>query len=67
MTQKIICVPRRAVDRRQTVSTLSMIALILESGKSPDSGESIRASRAGLRPSVVMAGALSTFCERSFS
>ena len=69
MSQKTICVPRVAgcLFARWT-ATLSIRALTLESGKSAASSESIRASRASLRPSVVIARALSsrgsTFCDR---
>ena len=71
MSQKIICVPRVGAVRCQMAATFSTRALIFEPGKSGAVAESSRASRASLRPSVVMASALSsrgsTFCDRSRS
>ena len=68
MSQKIICVLRVGVVRCQMADTFSTRALIFEPGKSGAVADSIRASRASLRPSVVMARALSsrgsTFCDR---
>ena len=60
MSQKIICVPRVASVRRQTATTLSTRALTFEPAKSGDAFDNIRASSASLRPSVVMARALSS-------
>ena len=68
MSQKIICVPRVAAVRFQVAVTFSTSLLTFDSGKSGAVGESILASVASLRPSVVMLSALSTrgstFCER---
>ena len=68
MSQKTICVPRVAADRSQMAATLSTRAFTFEPGKSGAVPESRRPSSASLRPSVVMARALSsrgsTFCER---
>ena len=60
MSQKTICVPRVASVLRQTATTLSTRALTFEPAKSGAVADSIRASSASLRPSVVMASALST-------
>ena len=49
-----------AAVRFQMAATFSTRALTFESGKSAAVAESIRASRASLRPSVVMASALSS-------
>ena len=60
MSQKIICALRVASLRRQMRATLSTRALTFEPGKSGADFDSIRASSASLRPSVVMARALSS-------
>ena len=71
MSAKIICVPRVAAVRFQMAATFSTSRLTFDSGKSGAVAESILASVASLRPSVVMASALSTrgstFCDRSRS
>jgi hypothetical protein len=71
MSAKIICVPRVAAVRFQVAATFSTRRLTFDSGKSGAVGDSIRASVASLRPSVVMLSALSTrgstFCDRSRS
>ena len=71
MSAKIICVPRVGVVRSQMAATFSTRRLIFDSGKSGAVAESIRASVASLRPSVVMARALSslgsTFSDRNRS
>ena len=71
MSQNIICVPRVAAVRSQMATTFSTRRLTFDSGKSGAVADSILASMASLRPSVVMLRALSslgsTFCERSRS
>jgi hypothetical protein len=71
MSEKIICVPRVAVVRSQTAATFSTRRFTFDSGKSGAVADNIRASVASLRPSVVMASALSTrgstFCDRKRS
>src|SRR5438105_108070 len=69
MSQKIICVPRVGAVFVQMVATFSTSAWTLDAGKSGAVADSIRASSASLRPSVVIFSALSsrgsTFCDRS--
>ena len=60
MSQNTICVPRVSADRFQIAVTFSTRALIFDPSKSSAAGDSIRASRASFRPSVVMARALSS-------
>ena len=71
MSAKIICVPRVGVVRSQMAAAFSTSRLTFEPAKSGAVAESILASVASLRPSVVMARALSTrgstFCDRSRS
>ena len=68
MSEKISCAARFAAVRCQMANAFCTNALTFDSGKSGAEAESIRASIANLRPSVVMARALSsrgsTFCER---
>ena len=54
------CVPRVGMVRCQMALTFATRALIFDAGKSVAVGESSRASSASLRPSVVMASALSS-------
>ena len=69
--EKIICVPRVAADLSEIAATFVTRALTFDSGKSGAVLESIRASVASLRPSVVIFSALSTrgstLWERSLS
>ena len=71
MSAKIICVPRVGAVLFQMETTFSTRRLTFDSGKSGAVADSILASVASLRPSVVMARALSTrgstFCDRSRS